>query len=141
MGRRSSIRSTRRGRTDDERGYALISALVLAILYLGLMELMLIDTRRTLVEASRFRSHVIAETLAENAAELEAVDLVHKFGNSAGDSNDQGVMSGSMAKTGPKYVIIGQGQSTGVPQTTATVRIQGHLSGSQVSIDYTDHSQ
>ena len=59
-----------------ERGYVLIAAIALAILYFALMELMLIDSSRALREAQRFRSKVIATTLAESAAELSAASMV-----------------------------------------------------------------
>ena len=48
----------------SEKGYVLISAIALAILYFGLMELMLIDSSRALVEAQRLRSRIVASALA-----------------------------------------------------------------------------
>src|SRR5204863_3948307 len=74
-----SIRSSFRGRTT-ERGYVLISAIVLAILYFALMELMLIDSSRAVREAQRFRARIVATTLAESAAELAALQLVTASG-------------------------------------------------------------
>ncbi len=141
MARRSSIRSSRPARTRSERGYALLSALVLAILYFGLMELMLIDTQHALVEASRFRSRVIASTLAENGAELAAADIVNKMSASASDENEQGTMSGTMKRMGAKFVINAEGTSKGILPVRATVNVQGSVNGNHVVIEYTNHSQ
>src|SRR6266566_4686861 len=76
---RTSLRSIRffsRGRTTEQRGYVLISAIALAILYFGLMELMLIDSSRALREAQRFRARVTSAALAESAAELSAAQMI-----------------------------------------------------------------
>ena len=69
-----SIRSSSRARTS-ERGFALIAALTLAVLYFALMELILIDSSRSLAEAQRFRARIMAATLAEDAAELAALNM------------------------------------------------------------------
>ena len=54
-----SIRSSSRARTS-ERGFALIAAIALSVLYFALMELMLIDSSRELAEARRFRARIVA---------------------------------------------------------------------------------
>ena len=84
-----SIRSSFRGRTT-ERGYVLISAITLAILYFALMELMLIDSSRAVREAQRFRARIVATTLAESAAELAALQLVTASGGPVNATDDQG---------------------------------------------------
>ena len=47
-----------RARTTNrsERGIVLVDALVLAVLYFALMELMMVDASRSLQEAQRFRA-------------------------------------------------------------------------------------
>jgi hypothetical protein len=60
-----STRSSSRARTA-ERGFVLGMAMVIAVLYFLLMELLLIDSSRALGEAQRFRSRVVAAALAEN---------------------------------------------------------------------------
>src|SRR5215213_2449819 len=69
-----SIRSSSRARTS-ERGFALIAALTLALLYFALMELILIDSSRSLAEAQRFRARIMAAAVAEDAAELAALNM------------------------------------------------------------------
>src|SRR6266545_5727430 len=59
-----------------QRGFVLISALVLSVLYFALMELLLIDSSRALNEAQRFRARVVAGALAESGAELAALQMV-----------------------------------------------------------------
>jgi len=124
-----------------ERGYVLISAIALAILYFGLMELMLIDSSRALTEAQRFRSRVLATTLAENAAELAATNMINAPAATTTAQDDQGKMIGGITVTGNQFEINGEGQTTGVVPVKATVRVQGTITGNHVAIDYTFHSQ
>jgi hypothetical protein len=134
-----SIRSTSRARTG-ERGFALLAAIILAALYFGLMELLLIDSARELREAQRFRARVVAETLAENGAELAAADLINRSSSTASAEDWQGRIGGRMNKTGPVFRIEAQGIATGVVRQEATVSIQGRINGNRISIEYADHS-
>lgn len=141
---RTSLRSIRffsRGRTTEQRGYVLISAIALAILYFGLMELMLIDSSRALRESQRFRARVMAATLAESAAELAAAQMVNGPSNSANAQDDQGKMTGALSRAGNQFELNGEGVTSGLPPLKASVRVQGRIEGSRVVIDYTFHSQ
>jgi hypothetical protein len=134
------MRSSSRARTR-ERGYVLISAIVLAVLYFALMELMLIDTTRALREAQRFRSKIISSTLAESAAELAAAQLVTQaLADVHAVDKQLGTMDGKLKRSGTKFELEGSGECTGTPPTTATVQIEGTLIGNHVRIDYTKHS-
>jgi hypothetical protein len=138
------MRFSFRVRTTDQRGYVLISAIALAVLYFGLMELMLIDSSRALREAQRFRSRVIASALAENAAELAAAQMVTHPGASVNASNEQGQMNGRLSVSGSQFELNGEGITSGVAPVTASVRVQGRiLEGTppHVAVDYTFHSQ
>jgi len=134
------MRSSFRDRTA-ERGYVLISAIALAILYFGLMQLMLIDSSNALREAQRFRARVVASALAENAAELAAANMVNNPSGPTSASDDQGKMIGAITVSGNDFEILGQGDATGVVPQTATVRVQGRIVGTHIAIDYTFHSQ
>ena len=136
-----SIRFSFRGRTTEQRGYVLISVIALAILYFGLMELMLIDSSRALREAQRFRSRVMASTLAESAAELAAAQMVTQPGATATAQDEQGTMTGSLNSSGGAFEIVGEGVTTGVAPVKASVRVQGRIIGNHIAIDYTFHSQ
>ena len=135
------MRFSFRGRTTDQRGYVLISAIALAVLYFGLMELMLIDSSRALREAQRFRARVVAATLAESAAELAAAQMVTRPSASASATDDQGRMTGTLTTSGGQFELEGQGVTAGVVPVTATVRVQGRILGTHIAIDYTFHSQ
>ena len=134
------MRSSFRDRTT-ERGYVLISAIALAILYFGLMQLMLIDSSRALREAQRFRARIVASTLAENAAELAATNMINSPGATTTAQDEQGKMMGGITVSGSDFVIDAQGDATGVVPQTATVRVQGRIIGNHIAIDYTYHSQ
>lgn len=133
-------RSTFRGRTH-ERGYILIAAIALAILYFALMELMLIDSSRALREAQQFHAKIVAATLAESAAELSAASMVTR---NAGDvinaTDDQGTMTATSKVNGTSFEIDAQAATAGVIQLKSTVRVQGRIVGQRVVVDYTYHS-
>lgn len=131
------VRTTER----RQRGFVLIAALVLAILYFALMELLLIDSSRALAEAQRFRARVVSLTLAENGAELAAQQMIDRSGATVVASNSQGTMNGSLKRTGNRFELSGQGSTTGVLRQDSTVVVQGMITGDQIEIDYTIHSQ
>jgi hypothetical protein len=139
-----SIRSSSRGRTR-ERGFALISALVLSVLYFGLMELMLIDSQRALAEARRFRARVVASTLAESAAELAAEQLINHGGVVPVNETDaQGTMRGNLNYSAgssgeEKFVLTGVGTTGGITQATASVYLDGYIQGTNIVIEHSQH--
>lgn len=140
-----SIRSFGRGRTDRRRaaeaGFALISALVLAILYFALMELLLIDSSRALHEAQRFRARVAATTLAENAAELVATNMVGQYSNSVTQQDAQGSMSGTFSRGTTDFQIHAEATNNGVVTEHATVFLEGQIEGgTTVRIRWSRHS-
>jgi hypothetical protein len=138
------LRSTNcssRARTR-ERGYVLVAAIALSILYFALMELMLIDSSRALREAQRFRAKVVSTTLAESAAELSAASMITR---NAGDdiqaTDEQGSMKAACRVSGGAFEITAEGTTSGLAPQTSTVRVQGRISGNRVLVDYTYHSQ
>lgn len=143
------MRFSFRDRTNKQRGYVLITAIALAVLYFGLMELMLIDSSRALREAQRFRARVVASALAESAAELTAAQMVTQPGASANASDEQGKMTGTLRISGDpnspnvrSFELFGKGVTAGVAPVTATVTVQGRITnGNRIEIDYTFHSQ
>ena len=136
-----SIRFSSRGHTTSERGFVLVVALVIAVLYLGLIELLLMDGARALHEAQRLRSRVVAATLAENAAELAAEKMIDMPGATVSTEDAQGKIEGEYTRAGDQFVLTGKGTTAGVASESATVRIQGRFVGNSVKIDYAIHSQ
>jgi len=136
------MRSSFRVRTTEgQRGYILISAIALAVLYFGLMQLMLIDSSRALLEAQRFRARVVASALAENAAELAAANMITSPAGTTTAENDEGKMIGAVTVNGNQFSIDAQGDATGTVKMKATVRVQGRIVGNHIAVDYTFHSQ
>ena len=114
-----SMKSCCRARTTDQRGYVLISAVALAILYFALMELMLIDSSRALREAQQFRSRIVASTLAESAAELASAQMVTRGISSTVNAQDeQGSMTGQLHLINDQFELIGD-----VPTKAANVHL------------------
>ena len=136
-----SIRSSSRGRTS-ERGFVLAAAIFLAVLYFMLIELLLIDGSRALKEAQRFRSRIVALTLAESAAELAAAQMVHTTNAHVDVDSTDGTLSGQYLRSGDSFQLSGDATTKGVEVQKAHVTIQGRIvNGTQVVIDYTNHSQ
>ena len=135
------MKSSSRARTR-ERGYVLIAAIGIAILYFALMELMLIDSSRALREAQRFRSKVVAATLVESAAELSTASMVTRnAGDTINADDEQGSMKATCKVAGTAFEVEAEATTNGVMPVKSTVRVQGRIVGQRVMVDYTYHSQ
>lgn len=135
-----SIRSSFRARTR-ERGYALISAIALAVLYFAVMQLIMIDSNRVLREAQRFRSKIVSHALAENAAELAASQMMLTSVRTINAEDGDGKMKSALNKSSNSFLINAEGTSFGVEPRKATVRLQGRVDGLKIVVDYSFHSQ
>lgn len=122
-------------------------AIILAVLYFGLIELLMIDSARELNAARRFRAQVVAQTLAENAAEGAAL-MIADENVPPGDfkaTSEDGTMDGSASRFkgeagGMVFELKGTGVSAGLASTTAQVTIRGRINGKKLVIDYADHN-
>lgn len=142
-----------RRRHRHERGFALAIAIIIAVLYFAMIELLMIDSSRELAQARQFRAKVVAQTLAENGAELAAVRIVDPAPSPSVTAEDwQGKAYGTARKgmlttdssgaTQQSFVLSGTGEAKGLVKSRATVTITGRIeNGSRVLIDYTQHSQ
>jgi Tfp pilus assembly protein PilX len=136
-----SIRSISHAITDrprrrgGQRGFVLIAALILAVLYFALMELMLIDASQSLEGARRFRARVVAVSLAENAVELAAVQMVSKAARNATAQNADGQMHGNYTP-GDTFELFGDGMTSGVINTPSRVQIEGKVEGTTITIEW-----
>lgn len=137
-----STRSFSRARTS-ERGFALVAALTLAILFFALMELLLIDGTRALQEAQRYRSRVVALTMAESAAELAAARMVAHTDADVTVDESGGTMHGRYVQhAGGAFELTGDATTKGVAIQSAHVFVQGRVDANgRIAIDYTTHSQ
>lgn len=137
--------SSCRERTDGEGGWVLLSVLVIATLYFALITLVLWESTMRYRAAQRFRARVVAQTLAESAAEMAARGLVTGSSESVEEETDDGVMVGEALVTGNSaegtFHIEAAGRAAGVVRAEASVEVWGRLSGGRVIIDRTSHSQ
>lgn len=136
-----SMRSCSRAPRSSERGIALVLALVLAVLYFGLIELLLLDSARELAEARRFRARIVAETLAENGAELAALQITSRDSVSVSAEDWQGTINARMTKNaGGNFDIDAEGKTSGITESKARVLVRGRVVGTSVRIQYTMHT-
>ncbi|HEX9981804.1 MAG TPA: hypothetical protein VGF69_00940 [Thermoanaerobaculia bacterium] len=119
-----------RRRRRSERGYALISAIVLSVLYIGLISLLLIDSTRELNEAQRFRARVMAQTLAENGVELAAEGLRTRYMATEKEDGWMGHAEGRLERDAGElgtFTLEGKGTSAGVMKVDSTVKLEGTI--------------
>lgn len=118
-------------------------ALILAVLYFGLIQLLLVDSSRELGAARRFRARVLAQTMAENGAELAAHDLVNKPAGvivRATTEDAWGKTTGELRKANDvNFVLEGKGETKGLVVVKESVTVTGRVVGGRVYIDYTTH--
>jgi hypothetical protein len=139
------IRSSTRARRTAERGFALILALVLSILYFGFIELLMMDASRELSEARRFRARIIALTLAENGVELGAAQMLVEDGEGLPPVTDE---QGTAAFTEREvdgmtgqFRLVGEGRSKGPESTSASVIVEGTIDGNRPVIYFSRHTK
>ena len=136
------MRSFSREAIRDERGYVLISVLILAVLYLGLMELMLRESSDAFRSATRFRSRIVSQSLAEDGVELAARRIVERDSAKVKYDTADGKVDATMKRTGEEsFEIASSATSAGVSSSSAMVKVIGHISGKQIYVDRTIHSQ
>lgn len=151
---RSTCREQRRRNLRQQRpreqGFALAIAIIVAVLYFAMIELLMLDASRELAQARQFRARVVAQTLAENGAELAALQFVPSHTPTANVTAEdfQGVITGTMRKTSAGsgatqqlFTLTGTGNATGLVKARATVQLTGRIVGNRVVIDYASHSR
>lgn len=135
------IRLPSRALADEPRGFVLLSVLLLAVLFFGLMHLVLRESTDAFHSAQRFRTRIVAEVLAENAAELAARQMVLSSSARRAAENGEGLMEGSFnRKPGDAFEITGSSETKGIFRVRASVRIQGRIEGTTIIIERTTHS-
>lgn len=126
----SSVRAT-----TSQRGYALLTALILALLYFGLMELVLIESTEAVRGASRFRSRVTAEILAQNGADLAAEEMVSRFTRDEESDLPGGhVIASYRRMPDASFEIASAGTSEGPFSARRSLRIAGTVTNGNVAI-------
>lgn len=125
---------------EREGGFVLLSALVFAVLYFGVLGLLWFEAIERIRTAQRFRSRVEAQTLAENAAELAAENMIVLLSSKVEAENDDGRMTANYKRLSDgTFEIRGTGQTSGVPPTSAHVNVTGRIAGTDIVILRTTH--
>ena len=128
------IASSRRGR--GERGFALVSALLIAFLFFGLIELTLSDTSDAVRAAHRQRARIASEILADNGIALAAAGMLSGLPQGAGRANRDGSMTGTFQPLpGNRFELTAEGTSAGTTEVTTRVMLRGRIDGNAVVIE------
>lgn len=124
---------------------------MLAVLYFGLIQLLMMDASQQLADARRFRARIVALTHAENGAELAAANLVGPKATHQDDAEDLlgnawgRMMKGEQTGSVTAFTIEGRGEATGVAKMKAVVKVYGEIVQNgpswTVRINSTDHTQ
>lgn len=123
-------------RDRGERGFALIAALLISLLFFGLIELALRDTSEAVRSAHRQRARFASEILADNAIELAAAGMVYEMPKNETRSNRDGTMKGSFTPLpGNRFELRGEGTSGGVAEVKTSIVLWGRSMGSSVVIE------
>jgi hypothetical protein len=137
--------SSCRERTEAERGWVLLSVLVISALYFGLIALVLWESTMRYRAAQRFRARVVAQALAESAAEVAAGRLAAGSSGNLEENIDGGLMVAEAAAVGTSsdgpFHITAAGRAAGLVAAEASVEVWGRVQGGRLVIDRTSHSQ
>jgi len=118
-----------------------VSVLLLAVLFFGLMHLVLRESMDASHTAQRFRARIVAEVLAENAAEIAARQMALASSAKRSAENGDGLMEGSFTrKPGDAFEITGSSETKGILRARASVRIEGRIEGTTIIIERTIHT-
>ena len=123
-------------RERDERGFVLISALLISLLFFGLIELALRDTTEAVRSAHRQRARFASEILADNGIELAAAGMVYEIPKNETRANRDGTMNGTFTPLpGNRFELRGEGTSGGVAVVKTSIVLRGRSMGSSVVIE------
>lgn len=123
-------------RDRDERGFVLIAALLISLLFFGLIELALRDTTEAVRSAHRQRARFASEILADNGIELAAAGMVYEIPKTEERTSRDGLMRGTFRPLpGNRFELRGEGRSGGVVSVETRVVLRGRSLGSAVVIE------
>lgn len=123
-------------RARTERGFALISALLISVLFFGLIELALRDTAEAVRTAHRQRARIASEILADNAIELAAAAMLSETPKDETRISREGTMRGiRVPLPGNRFELSGEGTSSGVTSVRTLVTLRGRIVGEAIVIE------
>ena len=122
-----------------EKGFVILGALFLALIYFASVELLLADTTARLLELRRTRARMAAEILADNAVELSADSMVVRLSVDAEKTTEEGTMM-STYRTEPDGTFVIEANAVTAAGARARVQMRGRVTGTSISILRTRHS-
>ncbi|HSN69224.1 MAG TPA: hypothetical protein VLV48_08270 [Thermoanaerobaculia bacterium] len=123
-------------RDRDERGFVLISALLISLLFFGLIELALRDTTEAVRGAHRQRARFASEILADNGIELAAAGMVYEIPKNEVRTSRDGTTKGTFRPLpGNRFELRGEGRSAGVAEVETRVVLRGRSQGATIVIE------
>ncbi|HUO85049.1 MAG TPA: hypothetical protein VM534_08045 [Thermoanaerobaculia bacterium] len=137
-----SIVSSSHARSERQKGFVLVSVLLIAVLYFGAMTLVLLESSEALRSAQQFRSRIAADLLAESGAELAARGMLVSGSRNAELDLPEGSASGRFQSLGGgRFEIRGSGVTAGVQPRRAEVHLVGRVAGNRVRIERASHTR
>jgi hypothetical protein len=143
----SSTSSSSRVHSDGERGFALLSAIVIAVLFFVLIQLLLVEATSASRQAVRFGARITSQVLAENAAELAALQMVRLGPMGLQEQLDGASIQATWQRFPEQnagevpYLIRASASVEGVQPVEARVEVYGRLGATWITVDRTEHSQ
>lgn len=139
------MRESRRLSSATERGFALVSALVLAFLFFALIGLILIESTLSLRIAHQYRAKIVANNLAESAVQLALQELaIDEDGELEVDTAEGKIsttcrLTPSASQGGYDFEIAAVGVSAGVTRSRSRIIARGHQSVGTVIVREVEH--
>jgi len=111
----------------DSKGFAMISALVIALLYFALMQLVMVESILAYRQARSIASRTSLHVLAEDGVELVTRDFCTSGGSSVTlESGNASVSAKSRMIGGQRFEIESKATSAA---GTASIKLKGRMSG------------
>lgn len=139
------MRKLRRRSSGNQRGFALVSAIVLAFLIFSLIALILIESTVSLRMAQAFRARITAFNLSESALQLALQELEIDEDGVVDFTGKDGKMTTTCRRTpdanrgGYKFVIEATGESAGLTRSVAKLTARGHQGTNFVVVEEVVH--
>lgn len=139
------MRKSRRRCSASQRGFALISAIVLAFLIFSLIGLILIESTLSLRMSHTYRAKIVAFNLAESALQLALQELELEQDGVVDFNGKEGKMittcrrKPNMNQGGYDFVIEATGEAAGLTRSSAKLIARGHQSVNFVVVQEVVH--
>ncbi len=136
------VEASRGKQREGQRGFVLLTVLILALLFFALMGIVLTESIDAYRGAQRLRSRATAQALAETGAELVARDMITKLATSVNvDLQDGHVRAEYKRLPNDLFEIESTGRTTGSFRASSTLKLTGQISGTEIKVMRAEYSQ